>query len=78
MGHGWFEKIAGLSPDFQGLLDARGVDAEMQAALFDAGVQSIAMLSAIAVDGDSLLEVAKSELALDMVARPKVGSRLCF
>lgn len=47
------EKIAGLNPDFQGLLDARGVDSDMQASLFDAGVHSIAMLSAIAVDRDS-------------------------
>lgn len=42
------EKIAPLNPGFQGLLDARGVEAGMQAALFDAGVPSIAMLSAIA------------------------------
>ena len=65
------EKIASLQPDFQGLLDARGVDATMQAALFDAGVPSIAMLSAVATDRDSLLEVARSELGVDIGARPR-------
>ena len=56
------EKIASLQPDFQGLLDARGVDAVMQAALFDAGIPSIAMLSAVATDRDALLEVARAEV----------------
>ncbi|CAK9048563.1 Signal peptide peptidase-like 2B (SPP-like 2B) (SPPL2b) [Durusdinium trenchii] len=65
------EKIASLQPDFQGLLDARGVDAVMQAALFDAGIPSIAMLSAVATDRDALLEVARAELGIDIGARPR-------
>ena len=65
------EKIALLHPDLQGLLDARGVEADMQAALYEAGIPSIAMVSAIATDRDSLLEVAKAELGIDIGARPK-------
>ena len=64
------EKIAELQPDFQGLLDAWGVDAAMQEALYDNGVKSIAMLSAIATDGASLLDLAKSEMGIDVAVRP--------
>ncbi|CAK9027689.1 Uncharacterized protein SCF082_LOCUS18037 [Durusdinium trenchii] len=64
------EKIAGLAPDLQGLLDQRGVAKDLQAGLYDLGVTSLAMLSAVAMDRGGLEGLAKSSLGIDTDARP--------
>ena len=63
------EKIALLEPELQGLLDARKVSPEAQAALYDAGVNSQGMLAAIAVTRDELKGFAKDTLGIDGSAR---------
>ena len=64
------EKVARLNPELQSLLDARKVDVAVQAGLFDVGVDSLGMLSAIAVTRAELEEFAKNSLGIDGVARP--------
>lgn len=64
------EKIARLNPELQSLLDSRKVEKPVQAALSDAGVDSLGMLSAIAVTRAELMEFAKNSLALDGSVRP--------
>ena len=63
------EKIALLEPELQGLLDARKVSPEAQAALYEAGVNSQGMLAAIAVTRDELKGFAKDTLGIDGSAR---------
>ena len=60
------EWIAKLSPDLQGLLDSRRVAKELQAALARNAIDSIPMLSAIAIDRAGLATVAKDLLGLDV------------
>ena len=59
------ELVAQLSPDLQGLLDARKVPRAVQAELARQGIDSIAMLSAVAVDRAGLQQVAKDVLGVD-------------
>ena len=47
------EKIARLNPELQSLLDSRKVEKPVQAALSDAGVDSLGMLAAISNCCDS-------------------------
>ena len=47
----------------------------MQEALYDNGVKSIAMLSAIATDRASLMDLAKAEMGIDVTARPSDAIR---
>ena len=62
------EYIGMLAPDLQGLLDARKVGRQVQADLAKSGVDSIAMLSAVAVNREGLEKVAKDMLAIDVAA----------
>ena len=55
-----------LSPDLQGLLDARKVQRQVQADLAKNGVDSIAMLSAVAISREGLEKVAKDLLSIDV------------
>ena len=59
------ELVAQLSPDLQGLLDARRVPKAVQAELARQGIDNIAMLSAVAVDRAGLQQVAKDVLGVD-------------
>ena len=70
------EKVALLAPDLQGLLDARGVPEDLQARLYDAGVGNLPMLSAIAVDRNSLEALAKDSLGLDVTVRARDAIKL--
>ena len=70
------EKVARLAPDLQGLLDARGVPEDLQARLYDAGVDNLPMLSAIAVDRNSLEALAKDSLGLDVTVRARDAIKL--
>lgn len=60
------ELIEQLAPDLQGLLDARKVGRQTQADLAKIGVDSIAMLSAIAINREGLEKVAKDMLSIDV------------
>ena len=60
------ELIEKLAPDLQGLLDARKVGKQTQADLAKSGVDSIAMLSAVAVNREGLEKVAKDMLGIDV------------
>ena len=60
------ELIETLAPDLQGLLDARKVGKQTQADLAKSGVDSIAMLSAVAVNREGLEKVAKDMLGIDV------------
>ena len=62
------EYIEKLSPELQGLLDARKVGRQAQADLSKSGVDSIAMLSAVAVNREGLEKVAKDMLGIDVAA----------
>ena len=62
------ELIAQLSPDLQGLLDARKVPQAVQAELSKNGIDSVPMLSAVAVDRAGLQQVAKDVLGVDVTA----------
>ncbi len=62
------ELVALLSPDLQGLLDARKVPKAVQAELAKQGIDNIAMLSAVAVDRAGLQQVAKDALGVDVTA----------
>ena len=62
------ELVALLSPDLQGLLDARKVPKAVQAELARQGIDNIAMLSAVAVDRAGLQQVAKDALGVDVTA----------
>ena len=64
------EKIAGLAPDMQGLLDQRGVAKDLQAGLYDLGITNLAMLSAVAMDRKGLEGLAKASLGVDSETRP--------
>ncbi len=59
------EKIGKLNPELQSLLDARRVDPAIQAALFDAGVDTLGMLAAVAVSRAELQTFSKDVLAVD-------------
>lgn len=59
------EKIGKLNPELQSLLDARRVDPAIQAALFDAGVDTMGMLAAIAISRAELQTFAKDVLGVD-------------
>ena len=60
------EWIAKLAPDLQGLLDSRKVEKAIQVALAKNAIDSIAMLSAIAIDRAGLATVAKDLLGVDV------------
>lgn len=62
------EWIAKLTPDLQGLLDSRKVAKELQAGLAKNAIDSIPMLSAVAIDRAGLTVVAKDLLGLDVAA----------
>ena len=62
------EWIALMSPDLQGLLDARKVPKAVQAELSRNGVDNVPMLSAIAVDRAGLQQIAKDLLGVDASA----------
>ena len=70
------EKVALLAPDLQNLLDARSVPEDLQARLYDAGVDNLPMLSAIAVDRNSLEALAKDSLGLDVTVRARDAIKL--
>ena len=59
------EALALLSPEFQGLLDARKVETRVQAELYRLGVDSMQMFSAIATDRSGLALLAKDSLGID-------------
>ena len=59
------EKIGKLNPELQSLLDARRVAPAIQAGLFDAGVDNLGMLAAIAISRTELQTFAKDVLAVD-------------
>lgn len=63
------EKAAKLSPELQSLLDSRKVDVGVQAALHDAGVDDLGLLSAVAISRDELKTFARAHLGLDPAAR---------
>ena len=63
------EKAGRLSPELQSLLDARKVDVDVQAALFDAGIEDLSLLSAVAISRDELKAFARAHLSLDPGAR---------
>lgn len=62
------EWIAKLTPDLQGLLDSRKVAKELQAGLAKNAIDSIPMLSAVAIDRAGLMVVAKDLLGLDVAS----------
>ena len=64
------EAVASLSPEFQGLLDARKVGKHTQAELFRLGVDTMQMFSAVAVDRDGLALLAKDSLGIDPSTTP--------
>eukprot|EP00434_Breviolum_minutum_P020185 symbB.v1.2.017800.t1/scaffold1394.1/size200789/23 len=64
------EKIGKLNPELQSLLDARRVDPAIQAALYDAGVDTMGMLAAIAISRAELQTFAKDVLGVDPSAVP--------
>lgn len=64
------EKAGNLSPELQSLLDSRRVDVGLQAALYDAGILDMNLLSAVAVSRDELKAFAAAHLALDPSVRP--------
>ena len=55
-----------LAPDLQGLLDARKVGRQTQADLAKSGVDSVSMLSAVAINREALEKVAKDMLGIDV------------
>ena len=59
------EALALLSPDFQGLLDARKVGKGVQAELYRIGVDTMQMFSAVATDRAGLATLAKDSLGID-------------
>ena len=65
------EKIAKLEPELQSLLDARKVDVDAQARMYDSGVDGFGMLAAIAVTRDELKTFAKDSLGIDGATRPE-------
>ena len=60
------EWISKLAPDLQGLLDSRKVAKEVQASLAKNSIDSIPMLSAVAIDREGLAGVAKDLLGVDV------------
>ena len=62
------EYIARLSPDLQGLLEARRIPRQTQADLSRHGIDNVPMLSAIAINRDGLQIVAKDLLGIDVDA----------
>ena len=62
------EYIARLSPDLQGLLEARRIPRQTQADLSRQGIDNVPMLSAIAINRDGLQIVAKDLLGIDVDA----------
>ena len=70
------EAVASLSPEFQGLLDARKVEKRTQAELFRLGVDTMQMFSAVATDRDGLATLAKDSLGIDPSATASDAIRL--
>lgn len=62
------EWIAELSPDLQGLLDSRKVHKDVQVELAKHSIDSVGMLSAVAVDRGELEKIAKDLLGVDTTA----------
>ena len=65
------EKIARLEPELQSLLDSRKIEGAVQASMYDAGVDGMGMLAAIAISRDELRNFAKDTLNIDGTARPE-------
>lgn len=59
------EWIAELAPDLQGLLDSRKVHKDVQVELAKHSIDSVSMLSAVALDRGELEKVAKDLLGVD-------------
>ena len=65
------EKAGLLAPELQSLLDARKVDVSVQAALYDAKIEDLSLLSAVAISRDELKVFARAHLGVDPAARPE-------
>lgn len=65
------EKAGSLAPELQSLLDARKVEVSVQAALYDAHIEDLSLLSAVAISRDELKVFARAHLGLGPASRPE-------